>query len=425
MGLLFVVFTLAMLGGIPIAFAMGLASLVYLLVQGAPPLTLMLERLVAANQSFPLLAVPFFILAGELMNACGLSKRLVDFAAVLVGWVTGGLALVAILGSMFFAGVSGSAVADSAAIGSALIPRMVERGFRRGFAAAVVASAGTIGVMIPPSIPMVLYGWIANTSIGDLLLAGAVPGVLVGLTFMVAAAVVARVEGYPVEPRPTLATVWLAFRRAILALLLPLIIVGGIFFGVFTPTEAAAVGAVYAALVGLFVYRSLDVALLLRALASSAVTTGVVMFVVAFTEPFAFILTINNISQLAAELVLSVTDNPFVVLLIVNVVLLVMGTFMELPPALLIFTPVFLPIVTALGISPVQFGVIMVVNLAIGLFTPPVGGTLYVAVRLADSTIEETTRALLPFFVASVIALLLLTFFPPLSEWLPALAHHR
>lgn len=425
MGLLFVIFTVAMLGGIPIAFAMGLASLVYLLVQGAPPLTLMLERLVAANQSFPLLAVPFFIVAGELMNACGLSKRLVDFAAALVGWVTGGLALVAILGSMFFAGVSGSAVADSAAIGSTLIPRMIERGFRRGFAAAVVASAGTIGVMIPPSIPMVLYGWIANTSIGDLLLAGAVPGVLVGLTFMVAAAVVARVEGYPVEPRPTLATVWLAFRRAILALLLPLIIVGGIFFGIFTPTEAAAVGAVYAALVGLFVYRSLDVALLLRALASSAVTTGVVMFVVAFTEPFAFILTINNISQLAAELVLSVTDNPFVVLLIVNVVLLIMGTFMELPPALLIFTPVFLPIVTALGISSVQFGVIMVVNLAIGLFTPPVGGTLYVAVRVADSTIEETTRALLPFFAASVIALLLLTFFPPLSEWLPALAHHR
>lgn len=423
--LLFLVFAVALLAGVPVAFAMGLASLAYLITEGAPPLTLMLERLVAANQSFPLLAVPFFILAGELMNACGLSKRLVDLAAVLVGWITGGLALVAIVGSMFFAGVSGSAVADSAAIGSAIIPRMIDRGFRREFVAAVVASAGTIGVMIPPSIPLVLYGWIANASIGDLLLAGAVPGVLVGLSFLVAAAIVSRAEGYPVEPRPTLAAVWGAFRQAVFALVLPLIIIGGIFLGIFTPTESAAVGAVYAALVGFLVYRNLTVPLLFQALAGSAVTTGVVMFVVAFTEPFAFILTINNISQVAADLALSVTDSPLLILLSINAVLLIMGTFMELPPALLIFTPVFLPIVTGLGISPIQFGVIMIVNLAVGLFTPPVGGTLYVAVRLANSTIEETTRALLPFFVASVVALLLLTLYPPLSEWLPSLAHHR
>jgi C4-dicarboxylate transporter DctM subunit len=420
MGLiLFGTFFVLVLLGTPIFISLAAGSLTFIPTLGIS-FTSAIQRMFAVAQSFPLLAIPFFILAGELMNQGGLSHRLVKFATALVGHIWGGLAQVVVLVSMFFAGVSGSAVADSSAVGSILIPAMEKRGYSKDFAAAVVASAGTIGIMIPPSIPMVIYGWIANQSVGKLLLAGAIPGVFVGISLMVLCAWTAYRRGYVRERRATLAEILHEAKETILALLTPVIIMGGILLGVVTPTEAAVVAVAWAFVVGMFVYKDLTWSMLPKILVDTAASTAGVMVIIAAANIFAWLLALGRVPDAIAEFILSLTHNKYLILLLLNSVLLITGMIIDLSPAIMIMTPILLPIATKVGVDPVHFGVIMVVNLAIGLFTPPVGTTLFVASSLAKVRMEDVVRALMPFYVVTVIVLLAVTYVPALSLWLPS-----
>ncbi|MDK2924717.1 MAG: hypothetical protein PWQ41_491 [Bacillota bacterium] len=420
MGLiLFGTFFVLVLLGTPIFISLAAGSLAFIPTLGIS-FTSAIQRMFAVAQSFPLLAIPFFILAGELMNQGGLSHRLVKFATALVGHIWGGLAQVVVLVSMFFAGVSGSAVADSSAVGSILIPAMEKRGYDKDFAAAVVASAGTIGIMIPPSIPMVIYGWIANQSVGKLLLAGAIPGIFVGIAFMVLCAWTAYRRGYVGERRATLAEILQEAKETILALLTPVIIMGGILLGVVTPTEAAVVAVAWAFFVGMFAYKDLTWSMLPKILVNTAASTAGVMVIIAAANIFAWLLALGRVPDAIAQFILSLTHNKYLILLLLNGVLLITGMIIDLSPAIMIMTPILLPVATKVGVDPVHFGVIMVVNLAIGLFTPPVGTTLFVASSLAKLRMEDVVKALMPFYVVSLLVLLAVTYVPAISLWLPS-----
>jgi C4-dicarboxylate transporter DctM subunit len=419
MGLiLFGTFFVLVLLGVPIFIALAAGSLAFIPTLGIS-FTSAVQRMFAVAQSFPLLAIPFFILAGELMNQGGLSHRLIKFATTLVGHIWGGLAQVVVVVSMFFAGVSGSAVADSSAVGSILIPAMEKRGYDKDFSAAVVAAAGTIGIMIPPSIPMVIYGWIANQSVGKLLLAGAVPGVFVGLSLMLLCAWLAYRRDYVREKRATLGELIRQGRETILALLTPVIIMGGILLGLVTPTEAAVVAVAWAFVVGMFVYKDLTWSMLPKILVDTAASTAGVMVIIAAANIFAWLLALGRVPEEIAAFILSLTSNKFLVLLLLNGLLLITGMIIDLSPAIMIMTPILLPIATQVGVDPVHFGVIMIVNLAVGLFTPPVGTTLFVASSLAKLRMEEVVKALMPFYVVTFIVLLAVTYVPAISLWLP------
>lgn len=408
--------------GIPIAFVIGLSAALFFLVQGRIPLTLVVQRLFSATDSFQLMAIPLFILAGALMNAGGLSQRLVALARVLVGWLRGGLAQISIVTSIFFSGISGAAAAEAAAVGSIMMPAMERAGYRKAFGAAVVAGASLIGPIIPPSIPMILYGVASGTSISSLFLAGAVPGLLLGLAQMGAAHLMAVREGYPRERRATLPEVGRAVRGGLLAALMPVIILGGILGGIFTPTEAAAVAVLYALVVGGLVYRELRWAALPPLLWETAVTTGVVMLMIGMTESLGWIMAAERIPQTLASWLLSISAEPWLILLLINLALLLIGIPLEPAPAILILTPVLLPLARELGVDPVHFGVIMVLNLVIGLVTPPVGASLFVVSSIGRVPLVDLSRALVPFIAASLAILLLVTYWPALSLWLPSLA---
>jgi C4-dicarboxylate transporter DctM subunit len=410
---------------VPVAVAFGLASGLFLILFTAIPLTLVPQQMYGGVDSTVLQAVPFFLLAGALMERGGISVRLVNLAHAMVGWLRGGLAVVSVVACMFFAGISGSAAADSAAVGSVMIPAMKRKGYGGDFSAALVACAGTIGTMIPPSIPMIVYGVATGTSIGQLFIAGAIPGTLMGLALIGHSLLVSRRRGYAGERVDGWPALWRAFREALPALLMPVIVVGGILGGIFTPTEAAAVSVFYSLVLGRLVYRELRWDALPDVLVKTGVATGVVMFIIATSTLFSWILARLAIPAKLAAAFTSASEAPWVFLIMANVLLLLAGTVMETVPSIIIFAPVLLPLVNQLGIDPVFFGVLMVVNLSMGLASPPSGATLFVSTAIADERLERVCRAVWPLFFSMVAILALLTFTPSLVLFLPRLIYGR
>lgn len=420
---LFLTFAVLLIIGVPIAYTIGISSLAYLLMLGnANMLMVVPQKLYQGVDSFVLLSIPFYLLAGELMNATGITVRLIRFFNLLLGHVRGALAYVNVVSSILFAGISGTATADAAAIGGVIIPAMKKEGYTPAFAAALTSAAATIGPIIPPSMVMILYAVFANESVAALFVAGIVPGLLMGLFLIFAIWLEARRGRLPPpQPRSTITEVGVGFRDAILALVMPLIILGGLLGGVFTATEAAVVAVVYALLLGVFVYRSLTWARFIEALRNAAVMTGSLLLIAATGSLFAWIMASEQIPAKAADLMLSITDNPLIFFLLVNLMLLVIGTFMDTLAALIILVPVLLPISNELGIDPVQFGVVICFNLVQGLITPPLGIVLFISAQIAGVRFEKVVRALVPFLLCNLFTLLLISVFPALTLSLPAL----
>lgn len=416
LGLSFITF-LAL--GIPIAFVLGLTSFVGLLYSGETPLLLIPKQMFSGTDSFPLLAVPFFILAGNLMNVGGITKRLIHFCNILLGHIRGGLALVNVVASMFFAGITGAAVADTSALGSILIPAMTREKYDRDFSAAVTAASSTVGPIIPPSIPMVILGTVGELSIGALFLAGVIPGILLGLSLLVVAYVISVKRDYPKENMKSLKEFFFGLKDALFALLMPAIIMGGIMGGIFTPTEAAVVAVVYAFLVSFLIYREIRWKDLPKVLIDSVVTTSIIMFVIANSAIFGWILANHQVPQSVAQIFLSISTNKWVLLLLINIFLLFVGTFMETTASLIILTPTLLPLAVKVGIDPIHFGLVMVLNLVIGLITPPLGVCLFIACSIAKITLEQIVKAILPFLIVAIGVLFTITYIPELVLWLP------
>lgn len=416
---LFSSFVILCLLGVPIAFVLGLSSVFAFIYHGDYPFTLVVQRMFTALDGFSLMAIPFFIFAGGIMDIGGISRRIVNFSFIFVGTVRGGLAMVGVIGSMIFAGVSGSAVADTAAMGTILIPRMVEKGYTKGFAAALIAAAGTLGPLIPPSIAMIIYGVIAGCSIGQLFIAGIIPGIIVGLSLMAMSWVIAKREGFPAEEPLSLKEAWVSAKDALWAVVMPVVVLGGIRIGIFTPTEAGVIACVYGFFIGAFVYKEIKLSDIPKVLKDGIVGTTAVMFLIATASLFSWILASERIPQAVAEFFLSISRDPNVVLLMINAMLLVIGTFMDCTPAIIMTMPVFLPLVTSLGIDLIHFGIIVVFNLLIGLLTPPVGACLFVSCNIAKIGLTEITKAVWPFIALMVSLLMLFTFWPGLILWLP------
>jgi C4-dicarboxylate transporter, DctM subunit len=416
---LFISFAVFLLLSVPIGISLGLATLVTILTSGTLPVQFLFKELVTSIDSFPIMAVPFFILAGEIMGKGGISDRLFRVANAMVGNKTGGFAIATIITCMFFAAISGSGPATVAAIGGIMIPAMVKNGYDKKFATAVVAAAGSIGVIIPPSIPMVIYGVVGSASIGDLFIAGIIPGVLVGLSLMVWAYIYSRKMGYKgLDAKPTIGDVFKAIWEAKWALLIPVIILGGIYGGIFTPTEAAVIAVVYGLVAGLFLYKELKFKDLPKILTDSALTTATVLIIVGTATAFGRLLTIEQIPNQVAQAMLNISDSPLVIMLLITVLLLIVGCFMDTIAAIIILTPILLPIALNIGIDPIHFGIIMVVNLAIGFITPPLGVNLFVGSGISGISLESLSRAIVPFFIAMVITLLFITFIPQISLFL-------
>ncbi|MBG6211225.1 C4-dicarboxylate transporter DctM subunit [Labrenzia sp. EL_126] len=422
--ILFLSLVLLLFISVPIGICLGLATMtVMLFVEGAPPLVLLARSVVTGADSFPLIAVPLFVLAGDLMQSGGMSRRLVAFANALIGHIRAGLAYVNVLACLFFAAISGSSPATVAAIGSNMIPEMEKVGYSRRFSGALTASSGMIGVMIPPSIPFIIYGVTAEVSIGKLFLAGVVPGLLFALMFMFVARLLLRKEAAALGSTKTFSSASVAstFRSSFWALLVPLIILGGIYSGIFTPTEAGAVAVVYAAIVGLFVYKDIRLSELPGILAQSALTSGTILILVIMAAAFGRLATLAQIPAQLAAGITGLSDNPILILLLINLLLLVIGMFMETISSIIIMTPILLPVAVAIGVDPLVFGVILTVNLAIGFCTPPLGVNLFVASGISGISIERLSAAILPFFAGMLALLMLVTYVPALSLALPSL----
>jgi tripartite ATP-independent transporter DctM subunit len=414
MTLLLLVFAGLMLTGVPIAFAMLGSSLLVIWLEGLP-LSIFAQRVSSGIQSFPLLAIPLFILTGNLMNQSGMSERLFDFARALVGHLRGGLAQVNVLGSIFMSGVSGSSLADCAATTRVFVPQMEKAGFSRGFSVALTAASATLAPIIPPSILLIIYGWQANISIGDLFIAGIVPGLFIGSVLLGLCVVLARIKGFKAGAPFRGSLLWATFKRAVWALLLPILIVGGFRAGIFTATEVAAVAAVYALIVGLVIYRTLRGRDILEALISTGKDTASILILVAAASPFAWILALYQAPQMMLGLITGISDNPLVVLLLLNVLLLVVGMFMETLAIIIILVPILLPLLKTFGIDLTHFGIIMVFNLLIGQLTPPLGVLMFVSCSIARLRMGTFLVEVWPFLLALSAALLVITFVPFLS----------
>lgn len=419
--LLFLVLISLFIIGVPIAFSLGLASAVTVWHGDLMPMLVIAQQLIASVNSFPLMAIPFFILAGYLMQGGGISQRLVDFSNTLVGSMTGGLAMVAIVTSLFFAAISGSGAATTAAIGSILIPAMLSKGYPGGYAAANQAASGALGVIIPPSIPLILYGIAANVSVGDMFIAGILPGILVTLTLLLFAYFFAKANGLGGNEKSSLKDVLVAGRKAILAILMPIIILGGIYGGIFTPTEAAVIAVAYSFMVGFVIYREIKLSSLVDILKQSAVTTAVVLSIIGAAGLYGRILQRLRVPDMISDFVVSTIDSPLLFIILANLLLLLAGMFIEAAAAILIFVPILLPIAVGFGVDPIHFGIIMVVNLAMGMFTPPVGLNLFVASQITNIGIARLTWAVMPFVGIVLINLLIISLLPFLSTWLPSL----
>ncbi|MGO1394512.1 MAG: TRAP transporter large permease [Halomonas sp.] len=407
--------------GVPIAFSLGLASAVTVWHGDLMPMLIVTQQLIGSVNSFPLMAIPFFILAGTLMQYGGISKRLVNFSNTLVGGMTGGLAMVAIVTSLFFAAISGSGAATTAAIGSILIPAMMAKGYPGSYAASNQAAAGALGVIIPPSIPLILYAIAANVSVGDMFIAGILPGILVTLSLLLFAYIFARKHSIGGNQKSTPKEMLLAARKALLAILMPVIILGGIYGGITTPTEAAVIAVAYSFIVGFVVYREIKLRDLMRILQDSAVTTAIVLSIIAAAGLYGRILQSLRVPTMVSDFVLSTIGSPLAFIIMANAMLLFVGMFIEAAAAILIFVPILLPIAISFGFDPVHFGIIMVVNLAMGMFTPPVGLNLFVASQISNIGVARLTRTILPFVAIVLINVLIISVIPALSTWLPSL----
>ena len=418
---LFILFAVLLLIGAPIAVCLGASSVVTMIVQGGekPLETVMssLPMIVSASTSkFVLLAIPFFILAGNIMEKAGISEKLIKLAEAFVGHRKGGIAIVCVVVACFFAAISGSGPATVAALGVILVPAMIKSGYSPAFSAALMAASGAIGAVIPPSITFVVYGSIADTSIGDLFISGVLPGILMGAAFCIAALLIGRKVNLKTLPRAAGKERWNAFKDAFWGLMMPVIILGGIYGGIFTPTESAAVSAVYGLAVGIFIYRKIGLKEFWDILLDTVSTTATIMFITAAASLFAYVLTRARLDVAISSALESATGGSTVIFfIIVNIILLIAGCFLDSTSALYIFTPLFVPVAQALGVNPIHLGTVMIVNLAIGLFTPPVGVNLYVACNVGGVDLKQISKAIIPLLLASLIVLLLVTYIPGIS----------
>jgi C4-dicarboxylate transporter DctM subunit len=416
--LFFGLFFLLLFIGVPIAVSVGITALVFLWGYNLG-IQVMSTNFFANIAKFPLLAIPFFILAGFLMDRVGLSRRLVNLLHLLVGPIPGGLGIVAVLGCVLFGAISGTGPADTAAIGAVMIPAMVKRGYDIGFSSALVASAATTDVLIPPSVAFVIYGVITETSIGGLFAAGVIPGLIMGAALILPVYLISKKHGWGGDRWGTREEIWQALKEAFWGLMAPIIILGGIYGGIFTPTEAAVVAVFYGFFVGVFIYRNLSLQMLYEVLRDSAVSTAVVMIVVAFAGLFAWTGSTMGIMDRAAKALLGLTENPIFLLLMLNGLLLIAGMLLDAISIYYVFLPILIPVMRHFGWDPIWFGVMMTVNLAIGTVTPPVALNLYVAANLAGISMEKISRAAVPFILALIVSLMIVTYIPSLSLWLP------
>jgi tripartite ATP-independent transporter DctM subunit len=417
---LFIVFLVLLLLGFPIAFALGLSSFVFILFSDLP-LIVIPQKMYAGIDVFVLLSIPGFILAGNLMNSSGITSRIIHFCNAILGHIRGGLGLANVGASMLFGGISGTAIADTASIGSVMIPAMEKEGYDTDFSCAVTATSSTIGPIIPPSLPMIIAATLTGLSVGKLFVAGIIPGLLMGIGLMLMTYLISVKRKYPKSKRVSFLVMAKSFYQAFWALMMTLLILFGIIGGVFTPTEASIVAVVYAMVIGLLVYRELKLAMIPRIILQSAKMTASLMVLVGFANLFAWIMTVEEIPQLIAEGLLGLTENKIILLLLINLLLLFVGAFMETIAALLILFPVLLGVALHVGVDPIQFAMIMVLNLVIGLTTPPVGVCLFVASSIGNISLERISKACLPFILVSFLVLMLVTYVPEVSLWLPGL----
>jgi C4-dicarboxylate transporter DctM subunit len=418
-----VTFVICLLLGVPIATAMGLSAVVAIIIADLP-ITFLIQVMFEALNSFPLIAIPLFILAGGIMERGGLSRRIVDIFMPLLGRSYGGLAVVTILACMFFAAISGSGPPTVAAIGSIMIPSMVRQGYSAAFSGGVTASGGTLGILIPPSVPMIIYGVSSETSIPRLFAAGIVPGLVVGFMLTLTAYLLARRAGYrSADAKVDLRAFLVALRRGIWALLAPIIILGGIYASIFTPTESAVVAVVYGLLVSVVVYREMTFAKLQETFLFTATISGSVLVIIATATIFGQILTLQNIPQEMAAWIASLSDNKYVILFIICAVLIFIGMWMDTIAQIILLTPVLLPVINTLGVDPVHFGIIFVLCCEIGFLTPPLGVNLFVAMRLTGCSIESLSKSALPYVLVLVLAIVLMIFFPAITLWMPSLIY--
>ncbi len=409
--------------GTPVAWSISIASLLTILVSlpTLPAFTAIPQRMATGIDSFTLLAIPFFILSGELMNKGGIAKKLIAFAKTLIGALPGGIALINVVSAMLMGAIAGSAMASASAMGSILGPEIEKEGYSKEFGAAINVTSATTGLLIPPSNVLIVYSLASGgVPIAALFLAGYIPGIITGAFLMLVAYLWAKKKGYNVGKKSTLKQIITAFVTALPILLMLVIVIGGIIAGVFTATEASAIAVLYSLILG-FVYKEISIKNLPEILLNASMTTAVVMFLIAASMAMSWALSYENIPQDISSSLLALSENKIVILILINLLLLFVGIFMDMTPAILIFTPIFLPIVTKLGIDQVHFGIIMILNLCIGLCTPPVGSVLFVGVSIANTTIEKVIKPLLPLFFAMIVALFLITYFPQLSLWLPSL----
>lgn len=418
LAILFGVFALGLIIGAPVAVTLGLASMTYLWFKGIP-LVVMPQKMFAGIDVFVLLCIPGFILAGNLMNRGGITGRIVRFANALVGWMRGGLGQANVAGSMLFGGISGTAVADAASIGGMMIPGMKKAGYPADFSAAITAASSTVGPIIPPSVPMIIVGALSGISVGKMFMAGAIPGIMMGLAMMVTTYIIAVRKNFPRQPWQGVRELCLAFLGAFWALAMTGLIVGGLLTGLATPTETAVVASIYAFVVGAFFYRELPIREVPTIVIDSAISSAAILALVGFANVFGWILVSERIPQMIAESVLSFTDNKYVVILLINIVLLIVGMFMETIAALIILFVPLLALAQGVGIDPLHFATFAVLNLMIGLTTPPVGVCLFICANIAKLPLSPVIRAITPFLITNIIVLLLVSYIPGLATWLP------
>jgi len=418
-GLGFVLF--AFILRVPISFSVGMCAVLYCFVSDRIPIEALTHRMTMATESWPIMAVPFFILMGIALNRGRSGNYLMDLANSLVGWFYGGLSAVMVVVNMFFGGCSGSAVADASSIGGVMIPEMIRKGYGKGYAAALNAASSTIGIIIPPSIPMILYAWVTEVSIRKLFLAGVIPGILVGLAQMIVAGFLGYRRKHYRAPRPTMAIVRPQLIKALPALFIPVIVMGGILAGIYTTTEAALMGALYVIVIEMFYYKAFGPKALFSMLVESAKVTGVVVMLIATSLMLTYVIVLSKVPQALQASLVQYIPNGHLALIVITAILLVTGCFLDLTPSLLIFTPIFFPFATNLGVDPVQLGVVITMVLGIGLFTPPVGQTLYISALVADAPIEVVSRDIMWFLAAIATVILLVIFYLPATSWMAAM----
>lgn len=415
-----IVFAACMLVGMPIVFALGVPGLIYILMSGMP-LTMVAAKMFSGVDVFVLLAIPMFIVAGNLMNHSGISRRLVRFSIAIVGALPGGLAMVNIVASMFLAGVTGAGSAEVAGLGSILIPAMREEGYKDGFSVALITISSSMGPIIPPSILMVVYGYIANVSIASMFLGGIIPGVLIAVSLMVTVYILAQRHHYPRGDRFSFRVVVREFKTAFLALSLPVVIVAGMAFGIMTPTEVSGVAVVIAFVVGRFIYRELKWSAIPGILLDSAIMSGAVVFIVATNNILLYAVTLEQVADKIGAMFFAITHSKILILLMLNFLLLILGAVVDCLPLMIMFIPVMKPLFAQLGIDPVHAGVFVVMNMVIGLSTPPVGTSLFIATSIARIDLQTAARHMMPFLLAIIGVLMLVTYFPPVTLWIPNL----